>query len=165
MESAGAATARPPSHGHPPSDRFVDGPNDGEDGAMGEEWSPDINPSSPTDDVTHSSSGGVRSQRVASRAPEGVRWSRGWVPGIFARALPGCRSNVSLLVSCLTGRALEWANAVWNGPDSGRGFATNWISIGTEPTHSLYPGLVRSLGEANSKQLQSINSGCEEFNH
>ena len=28
--------------------------------------------------------------------------------------------SVSVLVSCPTGRALEWANAVWNGPDSAR---------------------------------------------
>jgi hypothetical protein len=28
---------------------------------------------------------------------------------------------MSVLVSCLTGRVLEWANAVWNGPDSARG--------------------------------------------
>ena len=33
---------------------------------------------------------------------------------------PSGEESVSVLVSCLTGRSLEWANAVWNGPDSAR---------------------------------------------
>eukprot|EP00063_Salmo_salar_P093765 XP_014068600.1 PREDICTED: moesin-like [Salmo salar] len=33
------------------------------------------------------------------------------------RPAPSGEESVSLLISCLTGRALEWANAVWNGPD------------------------------------------------
>ena len=33
---------------------------------------------------------------------------------------PSGEESVSVLVSCLTGRALEWANAVWNSPDSAR---------------------------------------------
>ena len=28
---------------------------------------------------------------------------------------------MNVLITCLTGRALEWANAVWNGPDSAKG--------------------------------------------
>ncbi|KAM9418955.1 LOW QUALITY PROTEIN: upstream stimulatory factor 2 [Salvelinus alpinus] len=36
------------------------------------------------------------------------------------RPTPSEEESVSALVSCLTGRALEWANAVWNGPDSAR---------------------------------------------
>ena len=31
------------------------------------------------------------------------------------RPAPSDEESVSLLVSCLMGRALEWANAVWNG--------------------------------------------------
>uniref|UniRef100_A0A674DJ42 Retrotransposon gag domain-containing protein n=1 Tax=Salmo trutta TaxID=8032 RepID=A0A674DJ42_SALTR len=34
---------------------------------------------------------------------------------------PSDEERVSVLVSCLTGRALEWANAVWDGPNSARG--------------------------------------------
>ncbi|XP_038837240.1 inactive ubiquitin carboxyl-terminal hydrolase 53-like [Salvelinus namaycush] len=37
------------------------------------------------------------------------------------RPAPSDEESVSVLVSCLSGRALEWANAVWNGPDSARG--------------------------------------------
>lgn len=37
------------------------------------------------------------------------------------RTPPSDEERVSVLVSCLTGRALEWANAVWDGPDSARG--------------------------------------------
>ena len=36
------------------------------------------------------------------------------------RPTPSGEESVSVLVSCLTGRALEWANAVWEGPDSAR---------------------------------------------
>uniref|UniRef100_A0A8K9V225 Gypsy retrotransposon integrase-like protein 1 n=1 Tax=Oncorhynchus mykiss TaxID=8022 RepID=A0A8K9V225_ONCMY len=36
------------------------------------------------------------------------------------RPTPSGEERVSVLISCLTGRALEWANAVWNGPDSAR---------------------------------------------
>ncbi|XP_042180938.1 zinc finger protein 771-like [Oncorhynchus tshawytscha] len=36
------------------------------------------------------------------------------------RPAPSGEESVSALVSCLTGRALEWANEVWNGPDSAR---------------------------------------------
>lgn len=36
------------------------------------------------------------------------------------RPTPSGAERVSVLISCLTGRALEWANAVWNGPDSAR---------------------------------------------
>uniref|UniRef100_A0A8C7GDK7 DUF4939 domain-containing protein n=1 Tax=Oncorhynchus kisutch TaxID=8019 RepID=A0A8C7GDK7_ONCKI len=33
---------------------------------------------------------------------------------------PSGEESVSLLVSCLSGRALDWANAVWNSPDTAR---------------------------------------------
>ena len=36
------------------------------------------------------------------------------------RPSPSGEESVSVLVSCLTGRALEWANAIWNGPNSAR---------------------------------------------
>jgi hypothetical protein len=36
------------------------------------------------------------------------------------RPTPSGAERVSVIVSCLTGRALEWANAVWNGPDSAK---------------------------------------------
>ena len=36
------------------------------------------------------------------------------------RPTPSGAERVSVLISCLMGRALEWANAVWNGPDSAR---------------------------------------------
>uniref|UniRef100_A0A8K9UBG3 ribonuclease H n=1 Tax=Oncorhynchus mykiss TaxID=8022 RepID=A0A8K9UBG3_ONCMY len=36
------------------------------------------------------------------------------------RPTPSGEESVSVLVSCLMGRALEWAKAVWNGPDSAR---------------------------------------------
>ena len=36
------------------------------------------------------------------------------------RPAPSGEESVCALVSCLTGRALEWANAVWNGPDSAK---------------------------------------------
>ena len=37
------------------------------------------------------------------------------------RPTPSGEEGVSVLVSCLTSRALEWPNAVWNRPDSARG--------------------------------------------
>ncbi|XP_038866764.1 uncharacterized protein LOC120061209 [Salvelinus namaycush] len=37
------------------------------------------------------------------------------------RPAPSDEESVSVLVSCLMGRALEWANAIWNGPDSAKG--------------------------------------------
>uniref|UniRef100_A0A674BPU3 CCHC-type domain-containing protein n=1 Tax=Salmo trutta TaxID=8032 RepID=A0A674BPU3_SALTR len=40
---------------------------------------------------------------------------------VTVRPSPSDEEKVSALVSCLTGRALEWANAVWDGPDSARG--------------------------------------------
>jgi hypothetical protein len=36
------------------------------------------------------------------------------------RLTPSGEESVSVLVSCLTGQALEWATAVWNGPNSER---------------------------------------------
>ena len=36
------------------------------------------------------------------------------------RPAPSGEESVGLLVSCLTGKALDWANAVWNSPDSAR---------------------------------------------
>uniref|UniRef100_A0A8K9UP60 CCHC-type domain-containing protein n=1 Tax=Oncorhynchus mykiss TaxID=8022 RepID=A0A8K9UP60_ONCMY len=43
------------------------------------------------------------------------------------RPAPSDEESVSVLVSCLTVRALEWANAVWNGPDSARGTASEML--------------------------------------
>ena len=36
------------------------------------------------------------------------------------RPTPSGEERVSVLVSCLMGCALEWANAVWDGPDSAK---------------------------------------------
>ena len=36
------------------------------------------------------------------------------------RPAPSEEERVGVLITCLTGRALEWANAVWNGPDSAK---------------------------------------------
>ena len=51
---------------------------------------------------------------------------------------------MSVLVSCLTGRALEWANTVWNGPDSARGnypeFTRRFRAVFDHPPEGLAAG-------------------------
>ena len=51
---------------------------------------------------------------------------------------------MSVLVSCLMGRALEWANAVWNGPDSARGhyleFTRRFWAVFDHPPESRAAG-------------------------
>uniref|UniRef100_A0A674D5P5 CCHC-type domain-containing protein n=1 Tax=Salmo trutta TaxID=8032 RepID=A0A674D5P5_SALTR len=72
-------------------------------------------------------SNGIQFQRDSTRAPEGVRWSgyKGFLLQLqlymaTVRPTPSGEESVNALVSCLSGRALEWANAIWEGPDSVR---------------------------------------------
>ena len=75
---------RTPPHDSPPSHRIGNGPDDGEDGPMGEKWYPLSTSTSP--DTAIFASHDVWLWRASSGAPEGVRWGGGWVPGVFAPA-------------------------------------------------------------------------------
>ena len=96
---------------------------------MGEEWSTDVYPSSPTDDATHSTYVVVWVQHIVSLPPKECDGAMSRCQGFLLqfelylatlRQTPSGEESVSLLVSCLSGRALDWANAVWNSPDSAR---------------------------------------------
>ena len=103
-----------PSYGHSPPDWVRNGPDDGEDGPKGEEWPPYLTSSSSSPSTVYPSSG-VRIRCPASGSPQGVRWNGGWVPGIpitagavpgYLRLTPSGEESVSILISCLMGRAL-----------------------------------------------------------
>uniref|UniRef100_A0A674C300 CCHC-type domain-containing protein n=1 Tax=Salmo trutta TaxID=8032 RepID=A0A674C300_SALTR len=60
------------------------------------------------------------------------------------RPSPSNEERVSVLVSCLTGRALEWANAVWEGPDSAKNnypeFACHFRAVFDHPPEGKAAG-------------------------
>lgn len=96
---------------------------------MGEEWYPLFAPpphqsSLPTPLPPTSGSGALR-LALPREYDGGAARCQGFLLQIdlylaTVRPTPSGEESVSLLVSCLTGRALEWANAVWNSPNSSR---------------------------------------------
>uniref|UniRef100_A0A4W5KZW3 Metal transporter n=1 Tax=Hucho hucho TaxID=62062 RepID=A0A4W5KZW3_9TELE len=107
--------ACPPPHHRPPPDRVSNGPDDGENGPMGEEWSPSLAPRAFP--ASTDSSGGVRIQLAPSHPPREYDGTAAGCKGFLLQLelylatvhpTPSGEESVSALVSCLTGRALEW---------------------------------------------------------
>lgn len=133
VSRSGSAT---PVHGgtgcptlhHPPSPGYSHGPCVGAYGELGEKRSPTtpaaVRQTAPLPAPMASSPSGIK--LVLPRVYDGTAAGcKGFLLQLelylaTVRPTPSGEESVSFLVSCLTGKALEWANAVWEGPDSAR---------------------------------------------
>ena len=74
---------------------------------------------------------------------------------------------MSVLISCLTGRALEWANAVWNGPDSAREhypeFSLRFRAVFDHPLDGLAVGERLFLSQAGEEERPGLRAGVPDL--